>query len=263
MQVQDVAVSITGQRVLLILPHSQDIGRFYAFTRVWQRPALQLVRLQAKATAQAVSALAAHLRGPTDTQQGHALAASALAGKPEPGVSSAGPAHDLQPRVHLSMSLSEAAVRMESHSLERKLSIVRSVRSRTAAAMITLDSAMGEYDRMAKTSAARAAAKKPSIAASMLTQEIQDSSAEVRERLTHQLVSQDRYGLYPWLRDLGCSVIFVCNGYTTCSVQKLLQQPLTACECCHPVPMGTYGCRCDHLSRGVISVHDGCKLFSV
>lgn len=198
--------------MLLILPHSQDIGRFYAFTRVWQRPALQLVRLQANATAQAVSALAAHLRGPPDTQQGHALAVSAFAAKPEPGVGSAGPAHDLQPRIHLSMSLSEAAVRMESHSLERKLSIVRSVRSRTAAAMMTLDSAMGEYDRMAKTSAARAAAKKPSIAASMLAQEFQDSS-EVRERLTHQLVSQDRYGLYPWLRDLGSSVIFVCNGY--------------------------------------------------
>lgn len=186
MQVIDVAVCITGQQLLLILPHSQDIGRFYAFTGLWQKPAVQLLQVQARSTARALTAVAASLSRCPGLQLEHAVT-----GRPAAS-SQIGTAHDVQPRIQLSMSMAEASLRMESHPLERRLAILRPVRMKTAAAMSTLDSAMNEYERMAKTSAARAAAKKPSIAASMLSQEILDST-EVLERLAGHMVSQDRY----------------------------------------------------------------------
>lgn len=109
---------------------------------------------------------------------------------------SAAPSHsgtvlDVKPRIQLSVSLTQVAVRIEYHPLERHLAIVRPVHMHTAAALATLESAMIEYERMAKTSAARAAAKKPSIAASMLAQELQDSS-EVLDRLRQQKILQHR-----------------------------------------------------------------------
>lgn len=191
MQVMDVAVRITGQQLLLILPHSQDIGLFYAFARLWQKPAVQLLQLRARSTASALAAAAAaHSRCPS-AQPEEAMMTPMLAGRPAAAGGQASTAHDVQPRIQLSLSVAEAALRMESHPLERRLSILRPVRMKTAAAMSTLDSAMNDYERMAKTSAARAAAKKPSIAASMLSQEILDST-EVLERLAGHMVSQYR-----------------------------------------------------------------------
>lgn len=191
MQVQDIAVSVTGKRVLCILPHSQDIGRFYTYTRLWQNPAKQLLQHQAKRTSEAIFTAAARISGADDIPLDHGFPVpSVMAGKQQSECGHSNVAHDVQPRVQLSLSLEEAALRMEGHRLERRISIVRPVRMKTAAAMATLDSAMVEYDRVAKTSAARAAAKKPSIAGSMLAQDIRDSS-ELREKLEKHVLYQD------------------------------------------------------------------------
>lgn len=189
-QVNDVAVKVSGQAVVLTVPHSQDLGRFYSFARLWRKPALQMLKAQSQRTVDSLRMAAANLQGTGQDTERDTISAPGAA-RLASGASHCSTIPDVKPRIKLSVALAEVAVRMEHHPLERRLSIVWPVHMHTAAAMSTLDSAMNEYDRMAKTSAARAAAKKPSIAASMLTQEIQDPS-EILDRLASHVLLQDR-----------------------------------------------------------------------
>eukprot|EP00892_Ulva_mutabilis_P001713 jgi/Ulvmu1/11542/UM078_0032.1 len=188
--VSQVEVTVTGQTAVLLLPHSQDIGRFYAFARLWLKAAMQLLEVQARTTSKSLNSLAADINCYTNGETSMSLSPIAATG-PASALPPRTLAATAQPRILLVVSLAQVAVRMESHPLERRLAIIRPVLMHTAAAMASLDSAMGEYERMAKTSAARAAAKKPSIAASMLAHELQDSS-EILERLSGHVVLQHR-----------------------------------------------------------------------
>jgi hypothetical protein len=187
--------------VVLCVPHSQDPGRLYAFSRLWEKPLFQVVRAHLQDLKEAI-ARAKALMKPQETEI--SKAASSLAASPsasdgwENHASVAVPSEEgvkkpkAQLSIKLSCEISEMAMRIENHCLERKLSLLYPVRKRTAALQTSLSAAMAAYSSMHETSMARASAKRSEKSDKIVVNEV-ETPADVMDRLSQNIVAHDMY----------------------------------------------------------------------
>lgn len=196
-----MSLHVSGRMLLLCVPHSQDPGRLYAFSRLWEKPLLQVVRAHMQDLKESISRAKALLK-PQELPE--AASNSSLGATASPSASEGGenqanvatPAEEIikkpsaQLSIKLSCEISELAVRIENHSLERKLCLLYPVHKRTAALQTALSAAMGAYGTMQETSLARASAKRSEKSDKSVVQE-PELPADVEDRLSQNIVAHD------------------------------------------------------------------------
>lgn len=201
MQVIRLSLHFSGQAVVLCVPHSQDPGRLYAFSRLWAKPLSQVVLSHVHDLKEAITPAKALLQpqaisqDASNTSLGVTVAPSA-SDVVDPQPSAALPIDEglkrpkAQLSIKLSCDISEMAMRIEHHTLERKLCLLYPVHKRTAALQTALSAAMGTYASMHETSLARASAKRSEKSDKSAVQEA-ELPADIDDRLSRNLVAHD------------------------------------------------------------------------
>lgn len=136
-------VQVAAKTLVLIVPHSQDPGRLYAYSQLWAPAALAAVKAQ---IAHASSALRSSL-------QTLGLSGPSTGDERRANASAAGPIG----RIALSVDLQAAALRFENHPLERHLTCTLPVHLRTASAVAALHDMASEYEALRATAVTRSA----------------------------------------------------------------------------------------------------------
>ena len=95
-------------------------------------------------------------------------------------------------------------MRIENHSLERKLTLLYPVRRRTAALQTALKAAMQTYTNMHETSMARATGKRSDRSDKSVVHEPELPEA-VEDRLSQSIVTHDMCAFLPLLHVPQCS----------------------------------------------------------
>jgi hypothetical protein len=192
--------------VVLCVPHSQDPGRLYAFSRLWEKPLLQVVRAHLQDLKEAIARAKALIKPPEKEIAKEASSAS-LAATASPSASDGWENHvsvapppeesvkkpNAQLSIKLSCEISQIAVRIENHSLERKLSLLYPVRKRTAALQTSLSAAMAVYSSMHDKAVARSSTKRSEKSDKIILNDL-ELPADVMDRLSRNIVAHDMYG---------------------------------------------------------------------
>jgi hypothetical protein len=152
-QVVQLAVMLTGTSAVAIVPHCQDPGRLYAYAQLWCPSAASTLRAAWRSAASALSSAARSLRAPSSTATVYAI--QVARGAPHTPTS-------IPKRISLSIDLPEAALRFESHPLERHLTLTHAIHLQTAASIAALHGMSGEYEKMRLSAVSRAAAHRSS-----------------------------------------------------------------------------------------------------
>lgn len=202
LQVKQVSLHFSGRMLVMCVPHSQDPGRLYAFSRLWEKPLLQVLRAHIndlkEAMLNAKALLKAAAKIPKDASHSN-LGPTASSNASDGGETQTNvipPAEEgikkrsAQLSIKLSCEIAEMAMRIENHTLERQLSLLYPVRKRTAALQTSLSAAMGVYATMHETAVARALAKRSEKTDRTVVKET-ELPTDVEDRMSRSIVAHD------------------------------------------------------------------------